>query len=93
MTDNTMMGEWKIIDDDFDEISYGNGTSIWVMTDATIKVYEKRNLPVAANIILLFKCFEIKYHIGTPSQCFEMMKDANYIQPYKNEIEKLLVIS
>ena len=81
---------YKIIDDDFEEFSTATASRIHEEdVSAIIKTYGKRGLPVAANIVKAVMCN------GLSNGLFVLQRNAkdnpNYA-PYKDEVEKLLLL-
>lgn len=54
---------------------------------AVIKVYSNRNLDVASNLVMLFAIFE-----GEPVYTYKIIEDLPEYQPYREQVEKLLLL-
>ena len=85
---NTSLLCYEITDDNF-IIKY-NGPFTWVdITNKIIEEYEKRNLNVAANLILWFRHYSCDI---IQEQIFWATKHIENYDKYKDEIEKYLLL-
>jgi len=86
--------KYKILDDDFTEEGEEEGVGIW---SSAIDTYEKRNLPVAKNLIRVFRWY-VNYikqygHIYDLAQTSDLCKRHNTkYKKYANEVEKYLLL-
>jgi hypothetical protein len=56
-----------------------------------IKIYEKRNLPVAANLALLI-LYETKYYLCSVNDVMIWIKVCPEYTKYKNDIDKYIIL-
>lgn len=89
-TDNNIIVH--IIDEDFkDNILIKGYIMSAVYVDAIVSVYLRKNLNVALNIALMFNFTYRKYQ-WCISQAFELNKNNSNFIPYKNNVEKYLLL-
>lgn len=84
-------GQLIVIDEDFEEIVYLTSLHAGSTWKYIIEVYEKRNLPVATNLIKAFLFWNRSKPLQSIKQLIDYCNDnvKEYL-PYKEEIEKYL---
>lgn len=80
---------WKIIDTDFIE-EHNSCYSLWV---SVIKIYERRNLNVAKNLVLAIMHYHYHNQQDSPLQniCNTVFSIPG-VEPYREDIEKYLML-
>ncbi len=89
--------QYKIIDSDFEEVVVGVEVGVRVVRVgvgiAVIDTYEKRNLNVAANLMLAFLYFHKLYPTNSIQQIIEWNKQHNpKFAQYEENVENLMVL-
>jgi hypothetical protein len=87
--------QYRIIDSDFEEVAVGVGVVVAVEVRvgvAVIDAYEKRNLPVAPNLMKAIFCFS-KIYGYTVGNIIAWNKQYNpKFSKYEKDIEKYLIL-
>jgi hypothetical protein len=80
---------YKIRDDDFEEECVGPDVNAGA--DCLVKIYKNRNLNVASNFIR-FLIFSKPNHWSVQKLYSDFKKDCPFLDPYREEIERYLLL-
>ena len=85
--------EYEITDTDFVEIGHGLSRSMSEGGEAVvINIYSKRNLNVAANLMLLFKLYHHRHRWSIQDQIYWCRRNILGFDKYEKDLEKYLLL-